>query len=56
MLQGSHMGPPPVMPLRGSSTVRQPPMWPPLSSPAGYWPPPPLGGYWPPPSLAGHPG
>jgi hypothetical protein len=40
MLQGSHMGPTPVMPWGGSLAVRQPPTWP--SSPSGrYWPPPP---------------
>jgi hypothetical protein len=54
MLQGSHMGPTPVMSWGGSPIVGQPPTWPPPSPPAGYWLSPPSGGYWPPPPLGGH--
>jgi hypothetical protein len=50
MLQGSHMGPTPVIPWGGTPT------WPPLPPPTGYWPPPPPAEYWPPQPLAGHPG
>jgi hypothetical protein len=56
MLQGSHMGPPPIMPWAGSPTAEQPPTWPPPSPPGGYWPLQPSNGYWPPSPLAGHPG
>jgi hypothetical protein len=54
MLQGSHMGPPSVMPWGGSPAAGQPPTWPPAPPPGGYWPPPPSSGYWPPPPLANH--
>jgi hypothetical protein len=45
MLQGSHMGPRPVIPWGGSPAAGQPLMWLPPSHPAGYWPPPPLAGH-----------
>jgi hypothetical protein len=56
MLQGSHIGPPPMMPWGWSPAAGQPPMWPPPPPPAAYWPPPPTGGYWLPPPPVGHPG
>jgi hypothetical protein len=56
MLHDSHMGPTPVMPWRGSPAAGQPPTWPALSPPAGYWSPPPPTRYWPPLPLADHPG
>jgi hypothetical protein len=55
MLQGSHMGPPPVMPWEGSPVAGQHPTWP-LPSSDGYWPPPPSSGYCPPLPPASHPG
>jgi hypothetical protein len=55
MLQGSHTGPTPMMPWRGSPAVGQPLTWPPPLPPTGYWPPPPSGGYWPLPPPVGHP-
>jgi hypothetical protein len=55
ILQGSHIGPPPVMPWGGSPVAEQPLTWPP-PPPSGYRPPPPSGGYWPPPPPTGHRG